>query len=260
MTPTNPPKEEGQSVIDHLTELRKRLLYTVVMLLISTAIAYQFAGQIYGFLVTPLAQAMGEESTQRLIYTSLTEGFFTWIKLAFYAALFATLPFVISQIWLFIAPGLYRNERSAILPFLIATPVLFYLGGAMVYYIIMPLAWDFFLGFQSLGTDTTLPIQLEARISDYLSFIITLIFAFGLCFQLPVLLILLGITGLISSKSLKAKRKFAVVGAFIVGAFLTPPDVISQIGLAIPVILLYELSIFLVKRVENGSKNPSSDL
>lgn len=248
-------EEAPQSVFEHLVELRRRLIWTVLVLGIFTAVAYQFAGDIYGFLVRPLAGSMGGESTQRLIFTSLTEGFFTWIKLSFYAALFVTMPFVLLQVWLFIAPGLYKQEKRAFAPFLIATPVLFYLGASTVYFGIMPLAWDFFLSFQTTGEQTTLPIQLEARISEYLSFIITLIFAFGLCFQLPVLLTLLGRVGIVRSQGLKSKRKFAIVIAFVVGAFLTPPDVISQIGLALPIMLLYELSIILVSRVERESKN-----
>jgi len=252
--------DEKLPLTGHLIELRKRLMWIFLAMAIGTGICFIFVEQIYSFLVEPLAQAMSNGGTQRLIYTGLTEGFFTYLKVAFFAGAFLTFPVLLGQIWMFIAPGLYKVEKKAFLPFLIATPILFFAGGAVVYYGVIPMAWNFFLSFQSNGAQTALPIELEARMSEYLDLIMTLIFAFGLCFQLPVLLTLMGKAGLISSQTLRKKRKYAVIGTFGVAAFLTPPDVISQIGLAIPIIGLYEISILLVAYFEKQrAKTQGSD-
>lgn len=238
-------------LLDHLIELRRRLLYSVVGLVVLFFVCYAFAADIYGFLVQPLAAILEEQGGERrMIYTALYEAFFTYIKVAFFAALFLGFPLIAGQIWMFVAPGLYHNEKRAFLPFLVATPILFFLGGALVYYFIFPLAWQFFISFEVPAGPGALPIQLEAKVDQYLSLVMRLIFAFGLCFQLPVLMTLLARVGMISSRGMKDKRKYAIVLAFVAAAILTPPDVISQIGLAVPTILLYEISILCVRMVE----------
>jgi sec-independent protein translocase protein TatC len=237
-------------LLDHLIELRNRLMYSCIALLLGFAACYFFAEDIYAFLVQPLADIYEGQTGRRMIYTGLAEAFFTYLKVAFWAGAFLTFPFVAAQLWLFIAPGLYRTEKRAFLPFLVATPILFFLGGAMVYYFIFPLAWRFFLSFETPPGEGALPIELEARVGEYLSLVMKLIFAFGLSFQLPVALTLMGRVGLITSEQLARNRKFAIVAVFVVAAIITPPDVISQVGLAIPILLLYELSIIAVRIVE----------
>ncbi len=243
-----------QPLLQHLTELRKRLLWSIVIMAAGMGVAYLFVDPIYGFLVKPLAHSMGPGDSHRMIYTSLTEAFFTSMKVSFFAGLFLTFPFLLWQVWLFIAPGLYKNERKAFLPFLIATPVLFFIGGAILYYLVLPMAWPFFLGFQTTSAETGLPIQLEARVSEYLDFVMSLVFAFGLCFQLPILLALMGKAGMITAADLSKRRKYAIVIIFVVAAILTPPDILSQILLAVPLLILYELSIFLVRYVQKPAK------
>lgn len=249
------PENQASPLMDHLIELRKRLIWVFLTMAIGTGICFAFVEDIYGFLVSPLSDAMGENGSQRLIYTGLTEAFFTYMKVAFFAGIFITFPVLLAQIWMFVAPGLYRNEKKAFLPFLVATPVLFFLGGACVYFVVLPMAWPFFLSFQTSGAETVLPIQLEARVSEYLDLIMTLIFAFGLCFQLPVLLTLMGKAGLITPEWLAQKRKYALIITFIVAAFLTPPDVISQVLLALPIMALYELSIILIRMTKPKGTN-----
>ena len=241
--------------ISHLVELRKRLINSLIFLACLFVISYFLSDYIYGFLVEPYANAVKEDNTnRRLIFTALQETFLTYLKVSFFTAFFFTSPFILIQIWKFIAPGLYEHEKSAIMPYLIITPILFLLGGMLVYYLIMPLAIKFFLSFESAGNITNLPIQLEAKVNEYLSLVMKLIFAFGLSFQLPVVLSLLARVGLIDSEFLKERRKFVVVIIFATAAILTPPDPITQIGLAVPLLILYELSIFSVKIIERRNK------
>lgn len=249
---TGVAEQNKQPLFQHLIELRRRLLWWFAALLAGTAVCYIFSDRIYGFLVRPLAEAMGADADRRLIYTGLTEAFLTYLKVAVFGGVFLTFPVLAVQVWKFIAPGLYKNERRAFLPFLAATPVLFFLGGACVYYVVMPLAWPFFLSFESGAADTVLPVRLEARVGEYLSLVMTLIFAFGLCFQLPVVLTLMARAGLVDAAALASRRKYVIVIIFIVAAFLTPPDIFSQVILAIPMMALYELSIFLVRRNEKA--------
>ncbi len=251
--------EQKQPMMGHLIELRKRLMWAFIAMGVGTVISFFFVEEIYSFLVQPLANVMGEESTNRMIYTALPEGFLTYFKISFFTGVFLSFPILLLQIWLFIAPALYKNEKLTFLPFLIATPFLFFAGAALLYYGVLPAAWNFFLKFQSTGAETALPVQLEARMSEYLSLIMTLVFAFGLSFQLPVLLSLMGKSGMITSGFLVAKRKYALIMIFIASAFLTPADVVSLFGLAIPLYGLYEISILLVKMFERKRNAESSD-
>jgi len=246
-------KEGG--FISHITELRSRLIHSFIFLFVFFIFCYFFAEYLYGFLVEPYAKAVKNDTIERrLIFTALQETFLTYLKVAFFASFFVTSPFILIQIWKFIAPGLYHHEKIAIMPYLVITPILFFLGGALVYYLVMPLAIKFFLSFESTGLATNLPIQLEAKVNEYLSLVMKLIFAFGLSFQLPVVLSLLARVGVVDSEYLKSRRKYVVVIIFAAAAILTPPDPITQIGLAIPLLILYELSIFSVMLIEKKSK------
>ena len=237
--------------ISHLSELRKRLINSFIFLVIFFIGCYFFAEHIYGFLVEPFAKAVKDDDLERrLIFTALQETFLTYLKVSFFTAFFVTCPFILMQIWKFIAPGLYKHEKIAILPYLVLTPILFFLGGILVYYLVMPLAIKFFLSFESSGISTNLPIQLEAKVNEYLSLVMKLIFAFGISFQLPVVLSLLARIGVVDSLFLRERRKYVVVIIFAAAALLTPPDPITQIGLAIPLLILYELSIFSVRFIE----------
>jgi len=219
---TKNDKEGG--FISHITELRSRLIHSFIFLFVFFIFCYFFAEYLYGFLVEPYAQAVKNDSIERrLIFTALQETFLTYLRVAFFASFFVTSPFILIQIWKFIAPGLYDHEKIAIMPYLVITPILFFLGGALVYYLIMPLAIKFFLSFESTGLATNLPIQLEAKVNEYLSLVMKLIFAFGLSFQLPVVLSLLARVGVVDSEFLKTRRKYVVVIIFTAAAILTPP-------------------------------------
>ena len=248
-SPDHDPEQHRMPLVDHLLELRQRLLLTVIAFLAAFLGCFYLAGDIYGFLVRPLAEVMeAQGGSQRMIYTAVTEAFFTYLKVAAFAAFVITFPILATQLWLFIAPGLYKHEKKAFFPFLIATPILFLLGAGLVYLLVMPLAWQYLLSFQS--SETMLPIQLEAKVSEYLDVVMTLMLAFGTCFELPVALTLMAKVGIVSAQGLAEKRQFAIVGVFIAAAILTPPDVISQIGLALPLIGLYELAILSCRWIE----------
>jgi sec-independent protein translocase protein TatC len=251
MKTKNSPNENPGSFVSHLTELRSRLIKSFIFLIFIFLICYFFSEEIYRFLVDPYANAvLSNELDRRLIFTALHEAFLTYLKVAFFAAIFISSPVFLTQIWKFIAPGLYKNEKQALLPYLIATPTLFILGGCLVYYLIMPLAIEFFLSFEKVAEPGTIPIQLEAKVNEYLSLIMRLIFAFGISFQLPIILSLLARIGVVDSEYLRLRRKYVVVLIFAIAAVLTPPDPITQIGLALPLLLLYELSIITVKFIE----------
>ena len=247
---------EDNNFTSHFVELRTRLLHSLFFIFFVFIISYIFAEEIYNFLVEPYSDAVKHHKiNRRLIFTALHETFITYIKVAFFAAIFLGSPVLLIQIYKFIAPGLYKNEKKTILPYLISTPILFLFGGLLVYYLVMPLAIKFFLSFETLGSNSSLPIQLEAKVNEYLSLIMRLIFAFGISFQLPILLNLLARIGVVNSDYLKSRRRYVIVIIFAIAAVLTPPDPITQIGLAIPLLLLYELSIFTVRFTEKKKEN-----
>lgn len=236
-------------LLDHLIELRQRLIYSLITVGVLCIVCFVFARQLFDFLLGPYKAAVPNLADVHLIYTAPQEFFFTQLSVALFAAIFLAFPMIASQIYMFVAPGLYKRERSAFMPYLIATPFFFLLGAALVYYIVIPMALRFFLGMQE--TDPSgVSITMQTRVSEYLSFIMTLILAFGVCFQLPVVLTLLARIGLVGSSFLKKGRKYAVVVFLVISALLAPPDPFSQVGLAVPLYLLYEFSIQAVLWVE----------
>jgi sec-independent protein translocase protein TatC len=268
MSDATDPNEGSMSLMEHLTELRNRIGIVFIIFIVIFLACFirpfgsgtpNFADLTYFWLQAPLA---AREEVSRMIFTGLHEGFFTQVKVAFFVSICVSFPIILLQIWRFVAPGLYKNEQRAIFPFLLATPVLFAMGALMVYYLVIPLAWDFFLSFEMQGGQGALAIEVEPRISEYLSLVMRLMFAFGVSFELPVLLLLLVKAGLMTADGLASKRKYAILLAFIAAAILTPPDVISQVLLAVPVILLYELSILgalLIQKKQDDTEDASED-
>jgi sec-independent protein translocase protein TatC len=258
MAVTPSPDEEAElesskaPLLEHLVELRNRIVYSLIAFVICFIGCYFVATPIYTFLTQPLADALADRPGATMIFTQVYEAFFTNVRVGAFGALCIAFPFMAWQLWMFIAPGLYRHERSAFVPFLIATPIMFLLGAAFVYYLVLPAAIQFFLGFEVPGGNGVLPIELQARVGEYLSFVMMLIFAFGFCFELPVLLVLLGRVGIVTSEGLAASRRYAIVGVVAVAAVVTPPDVFSQVALSVPLVGLYEVSIWCVRLIERA--------
>ncbi len=254
----DPINDKPMPLLDHLVELRTRLLWSMGGFLVAFFVCYHFSGDIYSFLARPLAEVLESKTgtPRALIYTQLFEAFFTYVRVAFFGAAFISFPLVATQLWLFVAPGLYRSEKRALLPFLAATPILFVAGAALAYYFVFPFAWRFFLSFESQTGGGGIPIELMPKVGEYLDLVMKLIFAFGIAFQLPVALSLMAKVGIISSKGLKRYRRYAYVGMFVIAAVLAPPDVITQCGLALPLIGLYEISIVAAKMVEPKPVEP----
>lgn len=243
-------------LLDHLIELRSRLIRALIGFFVAFLICFFFARELFNLLVIPFQWATEwaglDPKSVDLIYTAPQEFFFTQIKLGMFGGMVLAFPLIANQVYKFVAPGLYKNERAAFLPFLIASPILFLMGAALVYFFFTPMVMWFFLSMQQVGPDQEIQISLLPRVSEYLSLIMTLIFAFGLVFQLPVVTTLMARVGMVTAEGLADKRKYMIVAAFVVAAVITPPDPVSQIGLALPTILLYEVSIWIARRLERN--------
>lgn len=245
--------DSAQPLIIHLLELRRRMIRAVLAWMLATGLCYFFAQDIYQFLIRPLAAAFGPDDAHRLIATSLTETFVTYIKLAMWGGFFLSFPYVAAEIYLFLAPGLFKRERAVLAPYLIAAPILFFLGAALAYYFIMPKAWAFLVSFEMPKTEEGgLPLIVEAKVSEYLALVMHIVLAFGLSFQMPIILTLLVRTGLVAAETLAKGRRYAIVILITVAAVITPPDILSQILLFIPLYGLYELSIIAARAIERG--------
>ena len=259
-------EDKPQPLIEHLMELRTRLIWSLGAFFVAFIACFAVAKHLFNLLVIPYKWAVlwaGLDVTKSsLIYTAPQEFFFTQIKVAMFGAIVISFPVIASQLYKFVAPGLYKNERAAFLPFLIASPILFLIGAALVYFFFTPMVMWFFLAMQQLPEDGEVAISLMPKVSEYLSLIMTLVLSFGLVFQLPVVTTLLARVGLLTSDWLREKRKFAIVMAFVVAAVLTPPDPMSQIGLALPAIILYEISIYMARLVERkrAAESKSTEL
>lgn len=251
-------EDEPQPLVEHLIELRRRMMWAVLGFIVAFVVCFYLGTHIFNLLILPFEWAVEwagvEDRKIELIYTAPQEFFFTQIKIGLFGGLLLSFPVIAAQVYKFAAPGLYKNERSAFLPFLIASPILFLIGAAIVYFFLTPMAMLFFLGMEQVGGADTASITLLPKVSEYLGLVMTLIFAFGLVFQLPVVTTLLARAGIITAAGLAGKRKYAIVMAFIVAAVLTPPDPVSQLGLALPTILLYEIAIYLARIVERRKK------
>ena len=259
-------EDKPQPLIEHLMELRTRLIWALGAFFVAFIACFAVAKHLFNLLVIPYKWAVIwaglDVAKSSLIYTAPQEFFFTQIKVAMFGAMVISFPVVASQLYKFVAPGLYKNERAAFLPFLIASPILFLIGAALVYFFFTPMVMWFFLAMQQLPEDGEVAISLMPKVSEYLSLIMTLVLSFGLVFQLPVVTTLLARVGLLTSDWLREKRKFAIVLAFVVAAVLTPPDPMSQIGLALPAIILYEISIYMARLVERkrAAESKSTEL
>lgn len=252
---TAPEYDQAQPLVHHLVELRARFIRVLLAFFVASILSYCVSNHIFQILLHPLHKVFAELGLDRkLIYTGLTEAFLTYVKIAMFTGAFLTFPYFAIQIWLFISPGLFKHEQKTLRLMLIATPLFFCIGAAFAYFVIFPNAYRFFLSFESLGGQGAMPIQLEPRVSEYLSFVMRLIMAFGISFQLPVLLTVLAGIGVVNKKALIEKWRISVVSIFAVAAVITPPDILSMVGLAAPLVLLYGLSILAVSKVERTRK------